>query len=168
MSAWWQSISVSPGCARLPAAPMAEMMSFSTRMSAAGRKSSVPFTVRTAPPLKTIAMSIPAARLRSAPAVAPGRCGQKIAEGAQALADVVDHQPGRRREAAIARHQDADAALRQARLGQRHVYQLAAADLLQEADGREEADAEARLDHLPHELDGVGDDARPEPFAGVG
>src|SRR5882757_2492045 len=148
MSASRQSISVSPGWARLPAAPMAEMVSLSTRMSAAGRKSSVLFTVRTAPPLKTIAMSIPAARLRSAPAVAPGRCGQKIAEGAQALADVVDHEPGGRRATAIARHQDADAALRQARLGQRHMHQFAAADLLQEADRREEADAETRLDHL--------------------
>src|SRR5580704_5411163 len=128
MSASLQSISVSPGCARLPAAPMAEMVSPSTRMSAAGRKSLAPFTVRTAPPLKTIAMSAPAARLRSAPAVAPGRCGQKIAEGAQALTDVVDHQPGRRREAAIARHQDADAALRQAGLGQRHMHQLTTAD----------------------------------------
>src|SRR5258708_15517224 len=153
MSASLQSISVSPGCARLPAAPMAEMVSPSTRMSAAGRKSLVPFTVRTAPPLKTIAMSAPAARFRDAPAVAPGRCGQKIAEGAQALANVADHQSSRRREATIAPHQDADAALRQPRLGQRPPHHLAAADLLQKADRREEADAEARLDHLAHELD---------------
>ena len=89
-----------------------------------------------------------------------GRRGQKIGERAQPLADVIDHQPGGRRQAAIARHQDADAALRQARLGQRHVHQLAAADLLDEADRREEADAQPRADHLAHELDGVGDDAR--------
>src|SRR5262245_59605381 len=125
------------------------MASPSTRMSAEGRNWLAALTVSTAPPLRTIAMSGPAAALRP-----PRRRGQEIGEGAQSLADVTDHQSGGRRQAAIARHQDADAALRQSRLGQRHVHQLTAADLLDEADRREEADAQPRADHLAHELAG--------------
>src|SRR5260370_24738632 len=151
------SITWSPSRASVPAAPIAAMPAPSIRISAAGRKSFAALTVSTAPPLRIRATSTPVAFARRAP---PRRRGQKIAEGAQAFADVVYHQAGRGREPAIAGHQGADAALRQARLDQRHVHQLAAADLVQKADRREKADAQSRLDHLAHELDRVGDDAR--------
>src|SRR5216684_1708413 len=130
------------------------------RMSAAGQSSLAPLTVRTAPPPRTSAMSGPAPRPRAALGGATGWRGQEIAEGTQPLADVVDHQPGRRRQSSIARHQDADAALRQARLGHLDVHQFASSDFLYEADRFEEPDVEPRLDHLAHELDGVGDDTR--------
>src|SRR5205814_2887908 len=111
----------------------------STRMSAAARNSSAGLTVSTAPPLRTRATSAPLTLARRAP---PRRGGQKVAEGAQPLADMVDHQPGGRRQPAVARHQDADAALRQPRFDQRHMHQFASADFVEEADRREESDAQ--------------------------
>src|SRR5206468_12186435 len=120
----------------------------SMRMSARGRNSLAALTVSTAPPCRMSAMSAPAL----AGGAAAGRGSQEIAEIAQPFADVVDHQAGGRREPAIARHQDADTALCQARLDQWYVHQFDAADLVEEADRREEAEAQPGPDPLAAEF----------------
>src|SRR5262249_58510785 len=116
------SISWSPGWARVRAGPIAAIVAPSIRMSAADRKSSVALTVRTAPPCRTVAMSVRSLAGRS-PA---GRGGKKATGGTQSLADVIDHQARRRRGPSVARHEGADSALRPAGLGQRHIARFGA------------------------------------------